>query len=147
MENVRGNVPLFLMVESHVPFGAQVPPGQLPEVVEWVPPAHCQVTVSPTLIVVVLVWLTESVKRVLVRVDRGVRRFGDACGEQQAGRDGCQNEGPARSENWGTHVLLLVSDDTVPAYGMRRPACALSSSLNRRAAGRPRGTRIAAAAI
>ncbi len=53
-------VPLVFTSEPQMPLGVQ--PGlQAPEVVVCCPPAHIQLTVSPTLIVVVLVPLTESV--------------------------------------------------------------------------------------
>ena len=71
--------------ESQLPSGVQ-PPEQVPEVVEWNPAVHTQVTVCPALMVVVLVpdvtswkksfpmltWLATGVA-VAVRVAVGVR--------------------------------------------------------------------------
>ena len=62
---------LLLMPESQMPSTAQ-PGEQAPDVVEWVPPPQVQSTVSPALIVVVLLPLTESVNRVLVMLTLAV---------------------------------------------------------------------------
>jgi hypothetical protein len=77
------NVPEDLMPESQIPFGEQTPPGQLPEVVEWLPPAHVQRTVSPTAmltvgglnmkLLIVTSWIVPLGVAVIVGVSVGVR--------------------------------------------------------------------------